>query len=86
MNLGAWQRLLTWLEREEYGEEYGGTLSERIEQARTYVDNRLYRADVVQQLPQNAPAGMLLVTPGDINLYVGTGGASPLRKIPTQAL
>lgn len=83
MNLGAWQRLVGWLEREDY-DEYGDTMSERIEQARAYVDNRLYRADVVAQLPPSAPAGYLLVTAGDPNLYVGTGQG--LRKIPTQAV
>ncbi len=43
-----------------------------------------YRADVVAELPASAPPGYLLLTPGDPNLYVGTGAANPLRKIPTQ--
>lgn len=44
------------------------------------------RAAVVNPLPVNAPRGILLVTPGDINLYVGTGPNTPLRKIPTAAV
>ena len=48
-----------------------------------YVDAQSYRADVVQTLPVSAPRGYLMVTPGDPNLYVGTGMANPLRKLPT---
>ena len=63
-----------------------GKIHALLGDARAYVDARLYRAEVVTPLPANAPAGKFLVTPGDPNLYVGTGAANPLRKIPTQAV
>ena len=85
MNLSGWLRLIARLEREDFRDDI--TLSQRIDQAKDYVDNRLYRAEVVDPLPLSAPAGMLLVTPGDTHVYVGAGDAPrPLRKIPTLPL
>lgn len=55
-----------------------------IARACEYVDKRVYRADVVPSIPTSAPPGMLMVTAGDPNLYVGTGAG--VRKIPTQAV
>lgn len=52
----------------------------------TAVEQAAHTADVVATLPVSAPAGYLLVKAGDINLYVGTGTGTPLRKIPTQAV
>lgn len=44
---------------------------------------RLFRAELVDELPAAALAGKLLVSPQDpAGLYVGTGGG--LRRIPTQ--
>lgn len=71
----------------------GDRLSEdeaRMAQLARYVDDmagRMYRADLVDVLPESAPAGKLLVMGGDPNVYVGTGPSPrPLRKIPTQPL
>lgn len=88
MNLANWVRILARLEREPaYADDPDETpLSERIAKAKTYVDNRLYRADDVPVLPASAPRGYFLVTAGDTNLYVGTGVGNALRKIPTQAV
>lgn len=58
----------------------------RIQQLELWADRarqRLYRVDIVPTLPPEAPAGYLLATPGDTNIYVGTGEGRPLRKIPT---
>jgi len=80
VNLDQYQRLLRRLEA-----DYPDTdVRNIIERACEYVDNRVYRADVVPSIPASAPAGMLMVTAGDINLYVGTG--TGVRKIPTQAV
>jgi hypothetical protein len=76
---GFW-RLLTLVEQEYDPDDQ--TLRDRIDKARAYVDNQTHRAEVVNPLPASAPPGYLLVTPGDTNLYVGTGAG--LRKIPTQ--
>ena len=84
MNLATWLRIAPKIER-EYDEDER-TLAERIRNAREYVDNHLHRADVVEAIPVNAPRGYLLMTPGDPNLYVGTGMTTPLRRIPTQPL
>jgi hypothetical protein len=83
VNLAQWVRLVANLEQ-EYDTDV--TLSDRIVQARDYVDNRLYRADLVTDLPASAPPGYLMVKAGDINLYIGAGLANPLRKIPTQVV
>lgn len=85
MNLSTWLRILPRLER-EYEPNDEISLRDRIDQARDYVDNHVYRADVVTVIPASAPAGYLMVKAGDINLYVGTGAGNPLRKIPTQAV
>jgi hypothetical protein len=83
LNLASLARIFSRLER-DYPTEDAEDLSARIDKARAYVDSHLYRADVVPTLPPSAPAGYLLVTAGDTNLYVGTG--TGLRKIPTQAV
>lgn len=77
VNLAGFWRLMALVEREYEKED--DELS--VRKAKTYVDNHMYRADVVNPLPPSAPPGYLLVTPGDTNLYVGTG--SGLRKIAT---
>lgn len=41
-----------------------------------------HRADVLDSLPAEAPAGYQFVVRGDPNLYIGTGQG--LRKVPTQ--
>lgn len=85
MNLAGFWRVFSLMEREYDPDEE--TLRDRISQARDYVDARLYRAELMTPLPTNAPAGKLMVTTGgDINLYVGTGMTTPLRRIPTQPL
>lgn len=81
MNLAKLIRLWENLEA-EYEED--NSLSDRIRQARTYVDARLYRADVVPSIPPVGEAGKFYVTAGDTNVYVGTG--SGMRRIPTQAV
>jgi hypothetical protein len=60
----------------------GQNLGDRV----TAVEQVMYRAAVVPSLPASAPAGYLLVTGGDTNLYIGTGPANPLRKLPTQVV
>lgn len=84
MDLARFWRLVNQVDR-EYDQD-DTRLRDRIVQAREYVDERLYRAEVVDPLPANAPAGKLMVTPGDIHLYVGAGPSAPLRRIPTQAI
>jgi hypothetical protein len=78
---GFW-RLFNLLDQEYDPDDE--TLRSRIVKAKAYVDNQTHRAEVVNPLPVSAPPGYLLVTPGDTNLYVGTGPG--LRKIPTQAV
>lgn len=88
VNLGQLTRIFNRLER-DYPTDDAEDLSARIEKARDYVDNHVYRADAVAVLPASAPAGYLLVKTGapiDTNLYVGAGMANPLRRIPTQAV
>jgi hypothetical protein len=82
VNLAAWHRILGKLERDESG----GGESTILERAHDYVDNHTHRAELVTTLPLSAPPGYLMVKAGDINLYVGAGLASPLRKIPTQVV
>jgi hypothetical protein len=85
VNLAQWLRIGPKLER-EFDNEDADTLHDRIVTAREYVDARLYRADLVAELPASAPPGYLMVKAGDVNLYVGAGMTNPLRRIPTQAL
>jgi hypothetical protein len=85
VNLAGFWRLMGLVER-EYDDDDTERLRDRIQRARDYVDSRTFRADLVQALPDSAPRGYLLVTPGDTNLYVGTGAGNPLRKVPTLAL
>jgi hypothetical protein len=85
LNLASLARIFSRLER-DYPTDDAENLSDRIDKARQYVDSHLYRADVVPALPPDAPAGYLMVKAGDINLYIGTGTGSPLRRIPTQAV
>jgi hypothetical protein len=66
---------------------------ERAREAFKATDDRLddlerwtSRIRPVDELPANAPAGMLIVTAGDPNVYVGTGPNTPLRRIPTLPL
>jgi hypothetical protein len=73
------------LER-EFDRPDDDTLHDLIVDAKAYVDNHLHRAELVTTLPASAPPGYLMVKAGDINLYVGAGLASPLRKIPTQVV
>lgn len=61
-------------------------LRQRLRIAEDRIQAVVYRADVVSTLPSSAPPGYLMVKPGDINLYVGTGTGSPLRKIPSQVV
>jgi hypothetical protein len=85
MNLKQWSRISPKLER-EFDNPDADTLHERIAVAKEYVDNHLYRAELVTTLPPSAPPGYLMVKAGDIHLYVGAGLANPLRKIPTQVV
>jgi hypothetical protein len=85
MNLKQWSRISPKLER-EFDNPDADTLHDRIAVAREYVDGHIYRADLVPELPANAPPGYLMVKAGDPFLYVGAGMANPLRRIPTQAL
>jgi hypothetical protein len=85
VNLAQWLRIAPKLER-EFDDDEPDTLHERIVAAKEYVDNHLHRADLVTELPANAPPGYLMVKAGDPFLYVGAGMANPLRRIPTQAL
>jgi hypothetical protein len=80
--------LATYLRVLEQGARDNDDTDERtvLERAKAYVDNRVYRADLVTDLPASAPPGYLMVKAGDPNLYVGAGMANPLRKLPTQAV
>jgi len=69
VNFDQYQRLLRRLEA-DYPD---ADVRNIIERACDYVDKRVYRADVVPTIPTSAPPGMLMVTAGDPNLYVGTG-------------
>lgn len=84
MNLAHFARLLGILGSEDLSEEE--SFGERISRARQYADARFFRADLVDELPESAPRGYLLVTPGDPFLYVGTGLGSALRRIRLEAL
>jgi hypothetical protein len=80
VNLGRWVAI-----RDRLSDDYpDDDTRQLLERAKEYVDNHLYRADVVPQIPSSAPPGYLMVTAGDPNLYVGTG--TGVRKIPTQAV
>lgn len=68
--------LILWLIRR------GRAFGERIAE----LEKQQNRALVVPSLPAHAPAGTLLVTAGDTNIYVGTGPNTPLRRVATQAL
>jgi hypothetical protein len=84
VNLARFWRVYSLLEREYDADDE--SLRHRIDMARDYVDNHTHRADLVTELPANAPPGYLMVKAGDPFLYVGAGMANPLRKIPTQAV
>jgi hypothetical protein len=84
VNLARFWRVYSLLEREYDADDE--SLRHRIDMARDYVDNHPHRADLVTELPANAPPGYLMVKAGDPFLYVGAGMANPLRKIPTQAV
>jgi hypothetical protein len=84
VNLARFWRVYSLLEREYDADDE--SLRHRIDMARDYVDNHTHRADLVTELPTNAPPGYLMVKAGDPFLYVGAGMANPLRKIPTQAV
>jgi hypothetical protein len=85
VNLTQWLRIAPRLER-EFDNQDTDTLHDRIVDAKEYVDNNTHRAELVATHPPSAPPGYLMVKAGDINLYVGAGLASPLRKIPTQVV
>lgn len=84
MTLTGFWRLFALLDQEYDADDE--TLRARIGKAREYVDQKAHRADVVANLPANAPPGYFMVKAGDPNLYIGTGMSTPLRRIPTQAL
>lgn len=44
-----------------------------------------YRAEVVAEVPANAPRGLLMVTPGDPHLYIGAGPSQRVRRVVTEA-
>lgn len=79
MNLGRFLELLDLLDSDY-------DVPERLRDRLTrYVDNRAYRAEIVQQLPAQSEPGHLYVIPNDINLYVGAQGGG-YRRLPTQAV
>jgi hypothetical protein len=80
VNLDAFWNLLRRVEREYDADDR--LIRDRLQDLR----QRLHRADVVTTLPSSAPLGTLLITPGDIHLYIGAGPNLPLRKLPTLPL